>query len=480
MVQYLNFLNEPSITTENFDPKKNLITLCIASFVVTTGFGVIIPFFPIYADTILHTYDFGFVFIGIALQIGILTSAFMVARFFLAPSFGTLSDSAGRKPIMLVGMSIYGFLMVGFGLSYDFTSLLILRLLQGVASAAVWPVGEALIADTSPKEKVGTYLGYYIMSMQGGTAVGPFLAFISFYLFNTMLQLPVDASYRLSFASVGILGFLSAFIIAFFVTDPITLRLKPEEQKLTHLFKTAFIEMSQAVKSSFSFWIQTITRKANYRNKSIYSVYIVAVINGIGFALVFPIIALFLQDSYKLDEGGIALIIGIVGLLALVGGPFGGYISDRIGRKTVVWITEFLSAITLVVMGLQVSLLTLVVLLGFQRFVFAIIQPSFRALQNDLVPPEVRGKEFGLVQASFNLGSIIGPIVGGYLYDLYNPQLFKFLRFSYYGVVVPFTFAAITAFIGGFLIILLINLGRDKYIDNKQVDLRKEQEVATY
>ncbi|MFW9930220.1 MAG: MFS transporter [Candidatus Thorarchaeota archaeon] len=463
-----------------FNPKRNLVILCIASFVVVTGFGVIIPFFPIYADDILHPMDIGIMVIGTALQIGILTSAFMFARFFLAPSFGNLSDSSGRKPIILVGMTLYGFLMVGFGLSYDFLTLLIVRILQGIASAAVWPVGEALIVDTSPKEKVGTYLGYYIMAMQGGTAVGPFLAYIFFFLFNTSLGLSVDTSYRLTFVSVGVLGFMAAFIIAFFVTDPITLKLNPKQQKLSYMYKTSFISMGKVMKDSLNFWIQTFSQKVSYRNKSIYSIYGIAIINGIGFALVFPIVSLFLQDAHKVDEGGIALILGIVGVLALTGGPVGGYMSDRIGRKTIVWITELLGGIALILMGLQVSLLALILILGTQRFVFAIIQPSFRALQNELVPPQVRGKEFGLVQASFNLGSIIGPIVGGYLYDLYYLSNFTIFGLNYYGVVVPFGFAAITAFLGGFLVLLLININRDKFLDFNEPEINSELSLSSY
>ena len=462
----------------NFNPTRNLITLCIASFVVNIGFGVIIPFFPIYAEDILSPTNAWFMVIGIALQIGILTSAFMFARFLFAPSFGNLSDSAGRKPIILVGMTLYGFLMVAFGLSYDFTSLLIIRVFQGVASAAVWPVGEALIVDTSPKEKVGTYLGYYIMSMQGGAAVGPFLAFIFFDLFNVIIGFPMDISYRLTFVIVGSFGFFASIIIALFVTDPITLKLPPDQQRLVFLFKSALISMVIVIKSSFSFWVQIFTTKVRYRNKSIYSVYIIAIINGIGFALVFPIISLFLQEDHHIDEGGIALILGVAGLIALVGGPAGGYLSDKIGRKSIVWITEFISAITLVLMGLQVSVFGLVILLGAQRFFFAIIQPSFRALQNDLVPPEVRGMEFGLVQASFNLGSIIGPIAGGYLYDLYNGYDFRIFGMNYYGVVVPFGFAGIVALLGGFLIIFLIDLTHDKYKGFEKQEFNNEKQLT--
>lgn len=464
---------------DHFNPQRNLLILCTASFIVNVGFGVIIPFFPIYADTILFPINIISFIIGVALQIGILTSAFMVARFFLAPSFGNLSDTAGRKPIILVGMTLYGFLMIGFGFSYDFTTLLIIRTLQGIASAAVWPVGEALIVDTSPKKKVGTYLGYYIMSMQAGTAVGPFLAYVFFFLFNTTLGYSVDASYRYSFISVGSFGFLSAIIIALFVTDPITLQLSKEEQKLKNLFHSAFISMGRVIKQSPGFWVQTITRKTDYRNKSIYSVYGIAIINGIGFALVFPIVSLFLQDAHKVDEGGIALILGVAGLIALTGAPIGGYVSDKIGRKTVVWITEFMGGLALILMGLEVSLLALIIFLGAQRFVFAIIQPSFRALQNDLVPPKVRGKEFGLVQASFNLGSIIGPIAGGYLYDMYSTSFFTIFGLKYYGVIVPFGFAAVTALLGGFLVLFLINMNRDKYVEFTEPTINKEIEIPS-
>ena len=107
------------------------------------------PFFPLYADEILSEFVIFNATIGIALQIGILTSSFMFMRFLLAPAFGGLSDSSGRKPIILVGMTVYALLLVGYGLAYYLLSLLVLRTLQGLASAAVWPIGEALIVDTS-------------------------------------------------------------------------------------------------------------------------------------------------------------------------------------------------------------------------------------------------------------------------------------------------------------------------------------------
>ncbi|MFX0116936.1 MAG: hypothetical protein ACFFB3_20480 [Candidatus Hodarchaeota archaeon] len=74
--------------SKDFNARRNLASLCLASYTVVTGFGVIMPFFPLYASNILSEIGLGVFTIGIALQIGIMTSAFMFTRFLLAPSFG--------------------------------------------------------------------------------------------------------------------------------------------------------------------------------------------------------------------------------------------------------------------------------------------------------------------------------------------------------------------------------------------------------
>lgn len=422
---------------------------------------MIIPFFPIYANNILITYRLLGFEIGVALQIGILTSAFMFTRFILAPSFGDLSDSVGRKPIILVGMSIYAFLMIGFGLAFDFLTLLVIRALQGVASASVWPVGEALVVDTAPKDKIGRNLGYYLTSMQTGMATGPFLAFVLYFLLQDVMGVPETQSYRMTFIMVGVLGFLAVLIIAFTVTDPLTLGLNIG---LTVLYKRSLGLMFHKMVRAPKFLVQQLLERGTYRTRSMYALYSVAVINGFGFAMVFPVVSLFLEDYYELAPGGIALVLGVVGLLALVGGPLGGHFSDIFGRKTVVWVSGLFAGVALLGFGLAYGLLFLVGLLLVQRFVFAILQPSFRALQSDLTPGTVRGREFGVLQAAFNLGSVLGPIIGGLLYDMFFMKGFE-LSFGftthYYGAGVPFGFAGLIAILASIVLLLSVNMDRD-------------------
>jgi MFS family permease len=440
--------------------KNNLIALSLASISITVGFGVIIPFFPLYVEEILDPIKFLFFDIGIALQVGIFTSAFMLVRFLLAPAFGDISDLSGRKPIILVGMSIYAVLMVLFGFAFDFLSLLFVRGLQGLASAAVWPVGEALIVDSSKSKNVGKNLGYYILSMQAGMGLGPFLGFILFEGYNKMFQATVIQSYRLSFFSVGIFGFFAMLIVAYMVNDPKS----NNSQTLFEQYKLAVhVMFNKMVRSPF-YVLKTfsVNSTKNYRNRSLYSIYAAAVVNGFGNAMIFPLTALLLSDYFFMEVGEISIMLGIIGILALIGAPLGGWISDHSSKKLTVSTSGLIRGILGLLFGLQAGIFGILVLLAFQRFLFAILQPAFRAMQNDYIPSDVRGKEFGIVQALFNLGSIFGPIIGGWLYDLFFMQTVIFPGgFGFIGAGIPYAAAGILAIIAAILIATQVTINQD-------------------
>ncbi len=55
-----------------------------------------------------------------------------------------------------------------------------------------------------------------------------------------------------------------------------------------------------------------------------------------------------------------------------------------------------------------------------RQMVQQVNMPAFRALQADLVEAEKRGLEFGNVQMFYNLGAVIGPIIGGLIYDKFR------------------------------------------------------------
>jgi len=100
----------------------------------------------------------------------------------------------------------------------------------------------------------------------------------------------------------------------------------------------------------------------------------------------------------------------------------------------------------------------LIIVFTFRRFLFSILSPSFRALQSDLVPAHVRGKEFGVVQAANNLGSVIGPILGGWLYDLFSNQSLMVGNIEFFGAGIAFAFSGLLAIVAAILLLLFVKI----------------------
>ena len=392
--------------------KQTLLGLMLSSFIVNLGWGAILPFMAIYADLFFFDFDWGFMVINVTTQIGLLTSAMMISRAFLAPVYGRMSDVAGRKPVIVVGLAMYVFLTFGFGLAQAFWSLFLVRFFQGIASALVWPVAESAIVDISEEEKRGRNLGWFILSQTLGWAIGPFLGSGLFSLSKLLVNTEVSA-FRVTFFMLGGLSFLAFLAFNFMVIDPKTGKAKMSLKEL-------WIALKEAIKTtgkirigipSFlkpSFWKE--------RSSSLRAIYVLSFTNGFNFAMIFPLLSLFLEDGYLLTPEFIGIVFGISGIAGVSFNPLGGYLADKTSKKGVVVISGILSATLLFFLGFEMLIYGLITLFVIRQLIQQINMPAFRALQADLVEEKIRGREFGNVQMFNNLGAVLGPIVGGIVY----------------------------------------------------------------
>jgi len=74
-------------------------------------------------------------------------SLYLFAFAFMTLFYGTLSDSFGRRPVILIAMLIYCISSFGAGISTSFQQLLFFRLLQGLSAGAGSVVGRAIVGD---------------------------------------------------------------------------------------------------------------------------------------------------------------------------------------------------------------------------------------------------------------------------------------------------------------------------------------------
>lgn len=174
-------------------------TLFFSIFSTITGVGIVVPLLPVYA----HNLGAG------GLYIGLIFGAFSISRVFFLPYFGRLSDRKGRKALIMPGLLAYTLVSVAFLFSEDINTLIIIRFVQGIASAMLLPVIQAYVGDITPKGREGYVMGLFNMSVFIGLSVGPVLGGV----INDRFSL--DAA----FLSMGGLSFIG-FLLSLFLLPP--------------------------------------------------------------------------------------------------------------------------------------------------------------------------------------------------------------------------------------------------------------------
>ena len=139
----------------NPSDKKIFAVIFFSIFTSVTGVGIVVPLLPVYA------HDLG----ASGLYISLIFGAFSLSRTFLLPYFGRISDRKGRKPFIVTGLLGYTLVSIAFMFSADVNSLIVVRFLQGIASAMIMPVAQAYIGDITPKGREGFYMGLFHVSM---------------------------------------------------------------------------------------------------------------------------------------------------------------------------------------------------------------------------------------------------------------------------------------------------------------------------
>src|ERR1700733_13591154 len=104
-----------------------LIILFLTVFIDLLGFGIVIPFLPLYAAR-MHIGGAG---------IGVLLAIYSLMQLLVAPILGRVSDFAGRRPIILLGLigSSAGYVLYGFAGS--FAALLLSRAVHGACAGTI-------------------------------------------------------------------------------------------------------------------------------------------------------------------------------------------------------------------------------------------------------------------------------------------------------------------------------------------------------
>jgi len=161
--------------------------------------------------------------------------------------------------------------------------------------------------------------------------------------------------------------------------------------------------------------------------------------------------------------GASPFIVGVLfatfSLCGLIAAPLWGNLSDRIGRKSVLIVSQIGATISWGMMAFAPNIAVVFVarvLEGVSGGNISITQ----AYVADVVEPKDRGRAFGLIGAMFGAGMVFGPAGGG-------------LLFARFGFSAPFLAAAALQFLTLVLTVVLLPESREKPAEDERVGLRE-------
>jgi MFS transporter, DHA1 family, tetracycline resistance protein len=161
-------------------------------------------------------------------------------------------------------------------------------------------------------------------------------------------------------------------------------------------------------------------------------IFITVFIDLIGFGIVLPILPLYAgTPPFNATPFDVGMLFAVYSWMQFFFAPVLGKLSDRYGRRPILFFSLMGSALGYFVLGIANTLF--LVFLG--RIISGVTGGNISTAQAyiaDVTSKENRAKGMGLFGAAFGLGFILGPAIAGVL--------------SKYGIHVPFYFAAILSF----------------------------------
>lgn len=193
-----------------------MVTLMLAVFTVSIGFGVMLPLLPYLIERLLGA---GVEVAQVSRHTGLLTAVYTLALFLFAPLWGRLSDRHGPRSVLLVGLLGFGATMLVFAFIESLTAIYAERLISGLFAAAVTPVAAAVVGGfTTSEQGRARRLAFVAMSSIAGFLLGPMLGVLVTRFAENVFTLAMPAgSVAIPLAATALLAFLVAPAVAFAV-----------------------------------------------------------------------------------------------------------------------------------------------------------------------------------------------------------------------------------------------------------------------
>ena len=337
-----------------------------------------------------------------AADIGGLFAVFSVVMLVVRPLVGVAMDRYGRRVFLLMGLSAYILAMGVFTLAETLAMLYVARMIQGLGAALTWIATYTMAAELAAPGRRGEALGEADGAGERGAVYGALIAFA------LLAWLPLLQGWWVVF-----LGYTGCAIIGAWLAW----RRVPETQEPPPTSTRIGAERGPSLASSEPALPPLRQRRWGSVPQGLSVLLSLVFLTKVSQSLVNPLLLIFLRDRFALELWQLAaaylpaaLILGFLPARM-------GRLSDRIGRAPLIVIGLVISALTSWVLPGLPSLGWFLVIFALNAVGTVTATPAQKALVGDVAPREHWGSAFGFYTFTASLGTAVGPLLGGLLYD---------------------------------------------------------------
>ncbi|MCF7923758.1 MAG: MFS transporter [Candidatus Izimaplasma sp.] len=339
-----------------------------------------------------------------------------------APVWGIVADRGNKKLAMFIGLMLYSVGQFFFAYSGNMYWMVFFRFVSGFGASASLTLFVSHMVEISEPKFRAKHLAWLAAALALGRSFGYFIGgFISSNPSAIELLGTGETSLERVFLFQAIFNLLLAGLIVYFI--------RPIKNKVLKADRPNFFESFKNIKSI---------------NKTVLIFLISLIFMSIAFTNLSKYLDVYFNDQgYSTGQiGNYNLVIGIVGIITsifLV--PLVTKIRKNLLMLEIVQITSILAVIYV----FRANNFIIAVYSVFMVFVIgkAIFQPLEQNFIADNAKPGLYSTTMGVRQSFFSIGMVIGPLIGGFLFDI-NPRY-------------VFDFSAVMIFIG-FILVFIVNL----------------------
>jgi DHA1 family multidrug resistance protein-like MFS transporter len=358
--------------------RKNIWILAFTLAVIMLGFGMVIPVFPFYIESMGASGS----------DLGLLTAISPFMQLIFAPIWGEVSDRKGRRPVLFIGVLGYGISMLFFGLATQLWMLFVARGLGAILSAATLPSTYAYISDSTSEDERGGGMGMLGAAVGLGMILGPGLGG---WLAAGSLSTPF-------FITAG-LSLVTLLLILLFLPES----LPAEARRQTSMKVSPSAQLRQLWQALLS---------------PIGILLFMAFLVSFGLTNFQAIFGLYALKEFGYDSERVGWILTAGALVSTATqGALTGPVTKRWGEATVIKVTLLASAAGFILLLLANSFVTVLLTTCLFTLPVALLRPAVISLTSKQADTR-QGMAMGLNSSFTSLGRIVGPIWAGFSFDV--------------------------------------------------------------